>query len=282
MKRSKLQTIWLPILAALGFIALTLPVWRWLWSEWMSNEYYSHGILILPVALFLAVQRIRNDPRLNYGAGSGSLFGLIVLVVAGGLYLFFLQDKAYYLASLAMIGILTGLLWILGGTSFIRGLAFPVLYLALMVPLPAVDRVTLPLALFTGVCAGGLVQLLGLDVLIVGNSVSLPNANLVIGAQCSGVNSLIALVALMVLVAYLFNGPVWSKIVLVVLAVPLAILGNILRVATLLFVARAWGADAAFTYYHDYSGIFFFLGVLLLMYPLTRALRFGQLRYEVI
>ena len=72
MKRSKLQTIWLPILAALGFFALTLPVWRWLWSEWMSNEYYSHGILILPVALFLAVQRIRNDPRLNYGAGGGS------------------------------------------------------------------------------------------------------------------------------------------------------------------------------------------------------------------
>ncbi|MBK8048652.1 MAG: archaeosortase/exosortase family protein [Anaerolineales bacterium] len=110
--------------------------------------------------------------------------------------------------------------------------------------------------MFTGVCAGGLVQVLGLDVLIVGNAVSLPNADLVIGAQCSGVNSLIALVALTVLVAYLFNGPTWSKIVLVLLAIPLAILGNILRVATLLYVARAWGADAAFTYYHDYSGIF--------------------------
>jgi exosortase/archaeosortase family protein len=69
---------------------------------------------------------------------------------------------------------------------------------------------------------------------------------------------------------------------LVVLALPLAVLGNILRVATLLYVARAWGADAAFAYYHDYSGIFFFVGVLLLLYPLTRLLRFGQLRYEVI
>ena len=85
-------------------------------------------------------------------------------------------------------------------------------------------------------------QFLGLDVIIVGNAVTLPNADLVIGAQCSGVNSLIALTSLMVLVAYLLDGPLWSRIALVLLAMPLAVLGNILRVATLLFVARAWGA----------------------------------------
>jgi exosortase/archaeosortase family protein len=119
-------------------------------------------------------------------------------------------------------------------------------------------------------------------VTIVGNSITLPNADLVIGAQCSGVNSLIALMSLMVLVAYLLDGPVWSRIALVVLAIPLAILGNIVRVASLLFVARAWGAEAAFTFYHDYSGLLFFVAVLLLIYPITRLLRFGELRYEVI
>jgi exosortase/archaeosortase family protein len=117
---------------------------------------------------------------------------------------------------------------------------------------------------------------------IVGNAISMPNAELVIGAQCSGVNSLIALVSLMVLVAYLLNGPIWSRVALVLLSIPLALLGNILRVATLLFVARLWGANAAFIFYHDYSGILFFVAVLLLIYPLTRLLRFGQLRYEVI
>jgi exosortase/archaeosortase family protein len=88
--------------------------------------------------------------------------------------------------------------------------------------------------------------------------------------------------SLMVLVAYLLDGPVWSRIALVVLAIPLAILGNIVRVASLLFVARAWGAEAAFTFYHDYSGLLFFVAVLLLIYPITRLLRFGELRYEVI
>jgi exosortase len=276
------QRLLLPLLAAIGFVALTWPVWRWLWSEWMSNDYYGHGILIAPIALYLAVQRFRNDKELTYPSGGGNLFGVALLAVALAAYLYFLQTSALYLAAFATVAMLAGLIWALGGSNVIRRLAFPVAYLLLMIPLPNWDRVTLPLAMFTGVCSGTLVQFLGLDVTIVGNSVTLPNADLVIGAQCSGVNSLIALTSLMVLVAYLLNGPIWSRIALVLLAIPLAVIGNILRVATLLYVARAWGAQAAFTFYHDYSGIFFFIGVLLLVYPLTRLLRFGELRYEVI
>ena len=95
-------------------------------------------------------------------------------------------------------------------------------------------------------------------------------------------NSLITLLALLVLVAYLLDGSIGSRAALVLLAIPLALLGNIIRVATLLFVARSWGADAAFTYYHDYSGILFFAAVLLLIIPITRVLQFGQLRADVI
>jgi exosortase len=248
----------------------------------MSNDYYSHGILIAPVALYLAVQRFRNDKSLVYPSGGGNLYGVLLLGGALFAYLYFLQARALYLAAFAMVFMLAGLVWALGGGNVLRKLLFPIGYLVLMIPLPGLDRITLPLALFTGVCSGNLVQFLGLDVTIVGNSVSLPNAELVIGAQCSGVNSLIALTSLMVLVAYLLDGPLWSRIALVLISIPLAVLGNILRVATLLYVARAWGAQAAFTYYHDYSGIFFFIGVLLLVYPLTRVLRFGQLRYDVI
>jgi exosortase len=282
MARFTFRAMWLPLLALAGFLAVTWPVWQWLWFEWMSNQYYSHGLLILPVALFLAVQRFRNDPELVYTPGQGSFAGVVVLGVTLAAYLLTLQQRAYYLAAFAMIGMLAGLVWALAGVAVLRKLAFPIGYLALMVPLPMLDRVTLPLALFTGACSGALVQFLGLDVAINGNAISLPNADLVIGAQCSGVNSLITLLALLVLVAYLLEGPLWSRVLLVLLAIPLALLGNILRVATLLFVARAWGADAAFTFYHDYSGILFFVAVLLLILPITRALQFGPLRAEVI
>jgi exosortase len=163
----------------------------------------------------LVVQRFRNDEQLVYDPNRRSLYGLLFLAASLLFYLYFLQNRALYLAAFAMIGMLAGLVWAIAGGAVLRKLAFPIGFLVLMVPLPQVDRVTLPLAMFTGVCSGSLVQFLGLDVTIVGNAVTLPNANLEIGAQCSGVNSLIALTSLMVLTAYLLDGPVWSRVALV-------------------------------------------------------------------
>ncbi len=272
----------LPAAVALAFVALTLPTWRWLWAEWMANDYYSHGLLIAPVALFLAWQRARHDAQFAWRPGTQLPAGIVLLALSLALYLWMLNRHAAWLAAFAMIGMIAGLVLLLGGARALRAWIFPIAYLGLMVPLPQIERLTLPLAMFTGVCAGGLVQFLGLDVTIVGNAVSLPNAELVIGAQCSGINSLMALTALLTLVAYLVQGPLWARLTLVALAVPLALLGNILRVASLLFVARAWGADAAFTFYHDYSAIFFFVAVLALLYPITKWLGVNELRPAVI
>ena len=283
MHRISIQTIIVPLVATLIFALLTAPVWHWLWGEWMGNDYYSHGLLIPLVVLVLGIQRFRYDQTLrSVQPGQGNNVGLLLLAVSLGAFLYFLNSKAYYLTAFAMVGLIASLIWTFGGTGVVRRLLFPISYLVLMIPLPFIERSTLPLALFTGVCSGGLARFLGLDVTIVGNAVSLPNANLVIGAQCSGVNSLIALTSLMALAAYLLDGPLWGRLMLVILAIPLAMLGNILRVATLLFVARAYSVDAAFTFYHDYSGLLFFLLILLLMVPLTRLLQARTLRLDVI
>ncbi len=270
-----------PILATAAFALLTLPVWRWLWSEWMGNDYYSHGILIAPVAVYLAVQRIRMDSTVRLSP-QNSNWALLLVVAGLGVFVVALGGRAYYLAAFAMVALLGGMVWTLGGNHTARALAFPLAYLALMVPLPFIERATLPLAMFTGVCSSSLVRFLGMDITVVGNSVTLPNADLVIGAQCSGINSLIALTALTVLAAYLVQGPLWARVLLALLAVPLALLSNILRVASLLFVAQAYGANAAFIFYHDYSGPLFFLLSLALLWPLARLLRCDELRLNVI
>ncbi len=282
MKRIQPSTALIPILSVLALGVLTWPVWAWLWHEWMANDYYSHGILVLPVAVFLGVQRFRHDNAFTWQAGRSSFGGAILLAISLALFLYFLNDRALYLAAFATVGLIAGLIWTFGGAAALRRLAFPVGYLVLMIPLPIVERVTLPLALFTGVCSGALVKLLGLNIQIVGNAVALPNVDLVIGAQCSGINSLIALIALTTLAAYLLNGPAWGRVLLVLLAIPLALAGNILRVATLLYVARSWGVDAAFTFYHDYSGPIFFIVALALLLPASRLLHLRTLRLEVI
>jgi exosortase len=271
-----------PLLSLLIVSVLTWPVWRWLWGEWMHNEYYSHGLLIVPVSLFLAYKRLRNDPELQNAQFTGSNYGLLLTAAALGAYLFLLNERAFYLAAFAMIALIGGLVWSFGGGALARKWAFPLGYLMLMVPLPFLERSTLPLAMFSGICSTGLVRFFGLEVTVVGNAVTLPNADLVIGAQCSGLNSLIALTALTVLVAYVMDGSLRNRLALVAVAMPLAIVGNILRISSLLYVARYFGAETAFIFYHDYSGPGFFLVVIGLMLPMTRVLRCGSLRPEVI
>lgn len=275
--------LWLEMGVGLVLLGiLTWPTWRWLWNEWMANDYYSHGVLIPPVAVYLAWRRWRNQGASQNWVHGHFGYGLLLVAVSVAAYLYFFSGRAYYLAAFATIGLLVGLVWTLGGSTLARLWAFPLAYLLLMVPLPFVERVTLPLALFTGVCSAALVKFLGLNITVIGNAISLPNADLVIGAQCSGINSMIALTSLHALVAYVVRGALWARTLLVLLAIPVAMLGNILRVANLLFVARAWGAEAAFQFYHDYSGIVFFVVALLLLLPLTRVLGCNRLRAETL
>ncbi|MEM7133532.1 MAG: exosortase/archaeosortase family protein [Chloroflexota bacterium] len=273
---------WYIVGIIVAFGLLTWPTWQWLWREWMANEYYSHGILVLPAAIFLAWRRLTLDPEaqpswLHYDYRSLLLLGISLI-----LYVYWLNDRAYYLAAFAMVGLVAGLVGTTLSWRTLRHLIFPICYLAMMVPIPIIERTTYPLALFTGVCSGALVRFFGLPIHIVGNAVQMPGTDLLIGAQCSGINSMITLIALTSLCAYLFNGPLWGKIGLVLLAIPLSMLGNILRVGNLLYIAYYWGVDAAFTFYHDYSGFVFFALVLLLLLPLLRLLRLKSLRMDVI
>jgi len=246
------QQLFIPIVAAAILALVSWPIWRWLWQEWMGNEYYSHGILIPAVALFLIVQRMRNDESFVWQWGAKNLISIVLLAVGLLALIYLINNKTYYLASFVLIFIIGMLIWSFGGNLAASKLLFPLAYLAFMVPLPFIERSTLPLALFTGVCSSGLIQFLGIDLQVVGNAITLPNANLVIGAQCSGINSLIALTALTALAAYILDGPLWAKILLTLAAIPLALISNILRVSSLIYVAKEYGAESAFTFYHDY------------------------------
>ena len=272
------RTLFIGLLVASLFILLTWPVWRWLWQEWLGNDYYSHGPLILVVAGYLGWRQWSLTPKPIQGDNRG----LVLTTLAIFLFVYFISDKALYLATLTMLMLLASLVWVFGGLKLLRRLAFPLCFLMLMVPLPFVERTTLPLALWTGLCSGTLVRWFGLDAVISGAAVTLPNASLTIGAQCSGINSIIALFSLTTLAAYALHGPWWGRLGLAILAIPLALLGNILRVSNLLVVARYLGAEAAFRFYHDYSGPVFFIVVLLLLIPLSRLLQCKTLRFEVL
>ena len=60
-KRRGWSALLIPAVTGVAFTLLTWPVWRWLWGEWMGNSYYSHGILIGPVTLYLGGRRFQLD-----------------------------------------------------------------------------------------------------------------------------------------------------------------------------------------------------------------------------
>jgi exosortase len=265
----------------LGLVLLALPAWpvlTWLWNEWWHSDYYSHGFLIVLVSVYLIWRLWVVAPPENKGDARG-----LGLIAGGmGLLLYFMSDRAFYLAAFAIIITPAGLVWTFWGSKQLQRLAFPLLFLGLAVPLPLIERATLPLALWTGVCSAGIIHWLGVNATVAGNAVTLPGSTLVIGAQCSGVNSIMALSALTILAAYSLQGPLPGRLVMVALTVPLAMLGNILRVACLLWVARYFGTEAGFDFYHTWSGPVFFVGVCLLLIPLSNLLQCKTLRSEII
>ncbi len=269
------ETLLYVLIVVLSALVL-LPTLRWLANEWWSNDYYSHGVLVPLVSAYFAWRLL---PRLERRPSN---LGVLLLAAALVLYLIALFQRAYFVAALGMIALFAGIIWYLWGGQALKRLAFPLAFLIFMVPLPFIEGGSLPLSLITGQISTTLMQAVGMDITVSGASVTLPNANLVVGAQCSGLRSIVALFTLVAVFAYIVHGPWYSKLILFLMAIPIAILGNIFRVSTLLWVADRWGVQVGFTYYHDYSGILFFLFAFLCLILLARLLGCRQIRADLL
>ena len=261
-------------------LALFYPTLKWLVGEWLGNDYYSHGPLVPLISAFLAWRLWVKWPPEQRQIKPATI-GLLPLGVGLIAYLYALLQRAYFAASLAMIVIIAGLVWYLLGTAALRRFAFPIGFLLFMVPLPFVEPLSVPLAQLTGALSAAIVRLFGVPITVNGAQISLPNAELVVGAQCSGLRSIVTLMTLVALVIFLVEGAWWKKLLLALSSIVIAALGNVIRVASLLVVANIWGADAAFKYYHDYSGIVFFLSALALLLSFSWVLGCREIRDDI-
>ncbi len=275
------NTLLYGLIALVGLLVL-LPTLSWLANEWWSNDFYSHGVLVPIVSAFFAWRILvtwRLLPQLERRPGNPGLF---LVVAALAVYLAALAQRAFFVAGLGIIALLAGLIWYLLGKEALRRLAFPLAFLVFMVPLPFVEAGSLPMAMFTGQVSTQALQKVGFDVIVNGTAVTLPNANLIVGAQCSGLRSIVALVTLVAVFVYVLEGSWPRKLLLALSAIPIAIFGNILRVTSLLWVANRWGADAGFQYYHNYSGIVFFLVAFLCLILFARLLGCREVRSDLL
>lgn len=236
----------------------------WMFTAWTSDPYYGHGFLI-PLVSGGLVWLLRN--KLSALPSQGSLWGLALTGLAVMLAILGISRQAFFAASLCIPLLGAGLTLYLKGWAALRLLLFPIFFLVLMIPLPFVDTVALQLQVWTSGISAELVRLLAIPAETWGASVTVPGASYTVGVACSGLNSMMALLAIGVLLAYLVEGLGWARVALVASLVPIAIFANVLRVSSILVLAYRFGSDAGLTYHDTVAGPLFWvlaLGLLLL------------------
>ncbi|HKV45489.1 MAG TPA: exosortase/archaeosortase family protein [bacterium] len=215
-----------------GLLAwLYYPVVGWLLAEWLDDiSNLGYGFFIPPVAAYLVWERwhtLRPDSRGSWWGYVLLIFGLLCLILGrtGG---------ARVIAEASLIFVLFGLSLFLGGWGLVKPLAFPLIFLALMIPLPPAlfNHITWPLQIFTARFSTAVLHFAGYPVLLQGVYIDLPNVRLEVAAACSGFRSLIALGATAVMLAFMTRLRWTDRAVLIASVLPIAILSNAVRVTS--------------------------------------------------
>jgi exosortase len=168
----------------------------------------------------------------------------------------------------SMVVVITALVWYLLGRPYVHALALPLAFLFFMIPLPAIlfNTITLPLQLLATQVSTFALQLVQLPVYREGNIIYLPHTTLEVAEACSGLRSLVSLLALAVVLAYITQRRLSSRWILTLSAIPIALVANAFRIWATGVLAHRYGAQAAEGFYHTFAGWLVFvvaLGLLL-------------------
>lgn len=256
-------------LSILMFFALFGPALAGLVRDWALDEDYRHGFLLLPVAAYLAWQGWKgSDQQTNPGLGAA--------VIAVAIVLFWMSSIAAEFFTLRSSALLAacGLVIYFYGVPQLRAWWLPVALLAFTIPLPAVvlNSMTLPLQLLASQVAVDLLQFRHVPATVAGNIIQLPGHDLFVAEACSGLRSLSALFGMTLLIGGTGLSRAWSRIALLLVAIPCALAANALRVFATGYLVYYLGPQAAEGMIHESAGIIVFLvslaGIALVMLAL--------------
>jgi exosortase len=233
-----------------------LTCFSWLRGHWANVSNYSHGPLIPLIAIGLVWWKkteLLAAPRRSVGWG--------VAVVALAMVVYYLGVKAVQPRAVvfSFVILLYGLTLSLAGRDVFRVLFFPITFLLLMIPLNFLDeKVGFPLRLFVAQGSTGLLNWLGIETMRSGTGIYSSVFQFDVADPCSGIRSLMALTTVTAAYGYVTQSAQWKRWVLFLSAMPLAVLGNLMRVISIALVAQVYGQQVATKAYHDYSGYIVF------------------------
>jgi len=234
-------------------------------KNWVRDDNFSHGFLIPVVGAFMIWQKrdLLTQQKIN-----PSTWGIIIILAAMLMNIVGAISAEMFTMRTSLIVCITGTVVYLFGFRTFLIISIPVIYLFFMIPIPKViwNQISFPLQLMAAELASTMVQLLGIPILREGNILHLSNTSLEVVDACSGLRSLNSLLALSGAFAYMVNLRTFSRWLLFVSAIPIAILVNILRLTVTAVLATYVGAETANGFLHNLSGIIVFIVAFIILY----------------
>src|SRR3989338_10448123 len=260
------------IIAAVVLILAYAPVLQWMWDRWFARDsYYSHGILVPLVTIFLIWQKrdeLKAIKREESPWGMRLIIGGVLLHVLSSLF------RVYFVSGFSMLTVLIGLTLYFYGWKMFRAVSFPICFLIFMIPLPLVviTDISFTMKIFAAKIAAFLLNSMRIPAIREGSLIKMQHAYVMVDDVCSGLRSLISLTALGSIFAYWMKSEMGKRILLFLSTIPIAIITNVFRVVFLSAIAEIWGPQFATGFVHDFSGFAVFALAFLLLYAAGKIL----------
>ncbi len=238
-----------------------LATLKWMMARWDEHEsYMAHGWLILPISIWLLWQEREKLADLGILFKSskpgfipppyrGSPWGLAVIIVSLLFHIIAGLADVSSISGLTLVSLIFGFVWLQFGWPVARILWFPVVFLIFMIPPPEfiISKMNFSLKLMAADLATSLLNLVGLPAIRQGSFMVFGNDKLAVGDVCSGLRSLLALLSLSVLYAWLIREKgkvqVWA---ILLMGIPASIIGNGIRIFLVSCLVMALGQEAVF------------------------------------
>jgi exosortase len=260
------------VLLAISFALLYRHVIVKLVHDWATDDNYSHGFLIVPLACLFAWER---RTRFRLAVRRPSNFGFLVALSSVALLLAGVLGAESFLTRISILGFLAGTILFLYGWAHLKIMLFPILFLILMIPVPAIifNQIAFPLQLFASKFGEAGLIACRIPVLREGNIIILSNISLEVAEACSGIRSLISLVALGIVYGYFCDSRLWVRVALAFATIPIAIVTNGIRLAGTGIAAHVYGRGAAEGFFHTFSGWLVFAVAFVMLFLLHKMIR---------
>lgn len=259
MRMPKLRPNFLALGLLLGcFFLLYFNVILEMIRQWWEDSNYSHGFLIPFVSGFLVWRKWDKLAKLDKRPSN---LGFLVLFL--GLLLLILGHLGaeFFTKRFSMLVVVFGLLLLNLGNDHIKILFFPLAFLIFMIPLPYIlyDSIAFPLQMLALKVATSSLDWLGIRVLREGNIIHLSTTFLEVQEACSGIRSLVSLLALTTFYSYLTQNGILKRVILILSAIPIAVILNAFRVTATGVLTACYGENVAQGFFHEFSGLLTFL-----------------------